>query len=333
MAKHFFILLLLVYPFCSWGDYYYESYFVKGRAYGCDNKPLNEKEILLLEGDHFCFFVTDKSGYFSVEVPYGVFESCTTPRDSIYKGRHEEGALEYAMKRNGDKMDVYCDGSYCSMPNLWYKFYCLDTACHHRNFMQPSPLTNTECLTEKMDIHLFKKMDIAKTTSFYKLKVDSVVNRLNMLCAAPKDSIDALSKYLTREKEYDDSLTAKWTKDGDPYKSSGDPYRYNHPRTKYLDSLYETIILIPYALTDILGVCQLRGRNINSVDDPGFIGLCSSLYGLKKYPLKNEYHMRIDLLPTNEDGRLKTDFIFVTDKFGTIKDAFNYRWCDECKPH
>ncbi len=296
--KFFFTILFFIPIFCR-ADYSEEGYFLTGRLYGADGKPLQSKEVLLVTGKrYFCFFVTDKQGYYKVEVPYLV-----TCLSGVDRTKFDDQALQEAKYYNNDTIKLYCDDEFQIIKNLWSKYYLQDTSCHHKLFSFHLVGTNLTCLTEEMDIHLLKNFDTEHKQIYYKHKIDSVRVYLNSQCDIPDDSVQALVDLYNFEKQ---ELHLNHLKKYDSLKSSDT-----------LITLKKLSWQIERAIDYYISRYQLFNRDIQSTSNPQLGGLCTRHFIKSKEFSSKEYYLKNYLSEYNAHYVLMHDNGIITDVYHT----------------
>jgi hypothetical protein len=307
----FLVAILLLLPIISFADYSEESYFLTGKFYGSDGRPLCNKEILLVTGNrYFCFFATDKYGNYKVEVPYLV--PCLRGRNRL-----DDLMAGQAKEYNSDTIKFYFDNLFASVPNLWYDYYSKDTLCK-RDYCYHGPEKQTQCLTKKADVFLHQNSDTINVQMEFREKIKADAAKINQACLLPQDSVHVLKQYDSSRKVYNMNFNKQYDSLSRIGKETDLIYRrYEelHPLSDSMSLIRIEISELEGAIGQFFGRYQLLNRKVESLKEP--VGFCDRLFKLEFDAKKNEYRMRSDLFLNNY-------FVLKVNREGIITDFYDY---------
>lgn len=284
------------------------SYYLQGKVYRKDGKPLKNADVILQNGMFCRMFRTDANGNYKVEV--FVFRPCLSgPYGRTF---YDRIATEEAYEYNDSLLRFDCEDGGASINSHWAEYY------FNENYQD----TLCRLYVENADIIMREERPaINKVISLTKKHIAEVRSNANQYCSVSRDSIEKMVAYYLTEI---DKIRA-----GEADHTLKDTVEIINPAngkvelevigtedsTSYYQVVGNYLRNIEGVTLDLLRHIDLRNRTITNL--AGEFGVCSSIIRLEKKSSGIYY------LYHNTIGSSWKSVLTVNSK-GIIKDYYTY---------
>lgn len=287
------------------------SYYLQGKIYRKDGKPLKNADVILQNGMFCRMFRTDANGNYKVEV--FVFRPCLSgPYGRTY---YDERATKEAYVYNDSLLRFDCKDGGASIKSHWAEYY----------FNKNYEYTLSNSYLENADVVMRDERPVTnKAISSVKENIDDIRSNANQYCFVSRDSLEKMVAYYLNE-------THKM-RTGEVDHTLKDTLEIFNPANgkvelkvfgtedsrSYFQIVQSYLWKINYVTQSLLEYIDLRNRPITNLADD--FGVCSSIIRLEKKSsgIYYLYHNTIgsswkSVLTVNSKGIIKDYYTSFSD--------------------